>query len=121
MPATGNSVELEMMPGQPREVDLILINRVHCRPPGRWDFGNARIVERFATDIVQRAIDEKAKKLDAYLKCCSECWLLVVADSFRDSGSFDFDDFGGKSFSSPFSRTYLLDFGRGRLHRLSVG
>lgn len=122
MPADGETVDLEGRSGQPSEVDQILINRRHCRPPGRWraDFKFSEI-ERNRSDIVQNAITEKADRLLTYLTACNECWLLLVADSFKASGNLEFGEVTQPhTFSSPFTRTYVLDFGRGRLHRLQT-
>ncbi len=119
MPADGKSVELERAPGQPREVDLIMVNRIYCRAPGRWEWLEAGTIERDPARLVQEAIDRKAERLSNYLECCSECWLLLVADSFRGSGKLAFDDScQSRIFLSPFARTYVLDFGKGRLYQL---
>jgi hypothetical protein len=123
MPADGDMAQLEHRPGQPSEVDLILISRGprdYRRAQSRWraDF-NFSAIETNIFDIVQQAIAEKAEKLSTYLKACDECWLLLVADSFKASGNLKFGDPGQNyTFSSPFTRTYALDFGRGCLHRL---
>jgi hypothetical protein len=122
MPADGDSVQLEHRPGQPSEVDLILIDRECRREVGRWraDF-EFSVIERDVTEIVQRAITEKAVRLPTYLKACDECWLLLVADSFKASGNLKFGEAGQKhTFLSPFTRTYALDFGRGCLHHLET-
>ncbi len=119
MPADGDTAELEGQPGQPSEVDLILIDRRYCEAPGSWRWDEARRIERDVSGIVQRAITEKANRLPTYLTCCGECWLLLVADSFRASGNLKFGEVGQMhALSSPFMRTYLLDFGRGHLYRL---
>ena len=122
LPADGDIAELEHRPGQPAEVDLIQINRCQRefrREQGRWraDFNFSAIVTDIF-DIVQTAIAEKAARLPTYLKACDECWLLLVADSFKASGNLMFGQPGEKQFSSPFTRTYALDFGRGCLHRI---
>ncbi len=119
MPANGESVELERAPAQPREVDLITINRIHCSAPGRWAWIKVGTIERDPARLVQEAIAGKAEKLSSYLQCCSECWLLLVADSFRASGKLAFGDTcQSHIFLSPFARTYVLDFGKGRLYPL---
>jgi hypothetical protein len=121
MPPEGESVELDMRPGQPPEVDLIIVNRVHCHAPGRWEWFESGAIERNVTCLIQAAITEKTAKLCAYLECCTECWLLLVADSFRASGNSAFENnHRAHLFASPFGRTYVLDFGRGKLHRLST-
>jgi hypothetical protein len=122
IPADGDMAQLEHRSGQPSEVDLIHIDRQHRehRPEqGRWraDFKFSEI-ERNVFGIVQEAITQKANRLPTYLKACDKCWLLLVADSFRASGNLIFDAGQKHVFLSPFTRTYVLDFGRGRLHRL---
>jgi len=122
MPPEGDTAELEHQLGQPSEIDLIQINRRSRREVGRWraDFQFSTI-ERNTFAIVQEAITEKANRLSTYLKVCDECWLLLVADSFKASGNLDFsEDSQMHTFSSPFTRTYALDWGRPHLHRLET-
>jgi hypothetical protein len=122
IPADGKGFELEHQPGQPPEVDLIQINPPYRPEQGRWraDFAFSNIKQNtFAT--VQDAITAKSRLLHTYLKACDECWLLLVADSFKASGNLEFtEDSQTHTFSSPFTRTYALDWGRPRLHRLNV-
>lgn len=120
MPAEGDNVDLEHRPGQPPEVDLIQINRQRRREVGRWraDFEFSKFANNIS-GILREAIAEKATRLPRYLKVCNECWLLLVADSFKPSGNLRFDGVERQdTFSSPFTRTYVLDFGRPHLHRL---
>jgi hypothetical protein len=122
IPTDGNRVDLEHRPGQPPEVDLIQINPPYRPERGRWraDFAFSKI-ERNTFAIVQEAIIKKAGLLPTYLKVCDECWLLLVADSFKASGNLDFsEDSQMQTFSSPFTRTYALDWGRPRLHRVET-
>jgi hypothetical protein len=123
IPSDGRPCFLEHRPGQPPEVDLIQIYPPYQPEQGRWraDFAFSKI-ERNTFAIVQEAIRKKAALLRAYLKACDECWLLLVADSFKASGNLDFsEDSQMQTFSSPFTRTYALDWGRSRLHRLETG
>lgn len=121
MPPTGESVALEGAPDQPHEVDLIAVNRVHCGPRGRWTWLEAGTIDGNAICVVQKAITQKSERLSSYLERCDECWLLLVADSFRTSGRLAFDDCcTSRVFESPFARTYVLDFGRGQLHQLQT-
>lgn len=58
--------------------------------------------------IIQEAIDNKAKKLAAYLKSdYDEQWLLVVG-STGEGGTLDISDAEGE-FTSPFHRTFFLE------------
>lgn len=122
IPADGCRADLEHRPGQPPEVDLIQINPPYRPELGRWraDFAFSTI-ERNTFAILQKAITKKSTLLRTYLKACDECWLLLVADSFKASGNLDFsEDSRMHTFSSPFTRTYALDWGRPRLHRLET-
>jgi hypothetical protein len=119
MPPNGESVRIERARGQPSEVDLILVNRVHCRAPGRWWSLKFEPIATDAARVVYERIAKKSEKLTSYLERCSECWLLLVADSFRASGKLAFDNIcHSHVFMSPFARTYVLDFGKGRLYNL---
>jgi hypothetical protein len=121
MPAEGENAELEGRPGQPSEVDLILINRYQPREVGRWARGpEFKTIETDISDLLGEAIRKKSNRLPKYLETgCNECWLLLVADSFRASGNLALAETRQIApYSSPFARTYLLDFGRGDLYRL---
>lgn len=119
MPPDGNSAKLDMRPGQPSEVDLILVHRRDDIGLGRWHWCEASTVDKTATVLVQHSINRKAKLLPAYLRVCSECWLLVVSDGLRPSGKLELGEhFESHVYASPFTRTYVLDFGKGKLYRL---
>ncbi|MCE9523232.1 MAG: hypothetical protein K8S25_12475 [Alphaproteobacteria bacterium] len=121
MPPFGSYSNFDGHPGQPREVDLILVNRVQPGPQGQWRWLEAGMVERDPSVMICEAIARKESKLDEYLSSCRECWLLLVADSFRPSGKLAIDEsWMHRQFESSFARTYFLDFGRGHLHRLST-
>jgi hypothetical protein len=118
MPADGESIELEGQPWQPSEVDLISISRWNSRGSGRWHWVEAARIEKDVSGIVQGAIDKKTKLLPAYLGVCSECWLLLVSDGLRPSGKMEFGEhFQSQLFRSAFARTYVLDFGKGKLYQ----
>lgn len=119
MPSSGDQVSLEHRRDQPPEVDLILVSRVGSPDHMKWRWLEAGRVEFNPTELVRDAIERKAQRIHDYRTACDQCWLLLVADSFRPSGKLAIDDrWVHREFYSPFSRTYLLDFGRGRLVRL---
>jgi hypothetical protein len=116
MPLPGSSVRLEYGKGG---VDLVYINRVHSNDRHRWTWPEAGSVLTDAATQLEKAIAEKSEKLDTYLRCCDECWLLIVAPSFKPAGMIHPDEHTlSRTYPSRFSRTYLLDFGRGCLFRL---
>jgi hypothetical protein len=123
MPPEGESVQLDRGIGgprnQPNEVDLILINRVHPVDRHRWTWLEMGAEQTDVIELLERKIEEKARKLDGYLHHCDECWLLIVAPSFKPSGKIRPDEPTlSHSYHSPFARTYFLDFGHGTLDRL---
>jgi hypothetical protein len=123
MPPEGKSVRLDCGAGGPRnqpiEVDLILINRVHPVDRPRWGWIEMGAIQMNAIELLEAAIKEKAQRLDDYLRRCDECWLLIVAPSFKPSGKIHPDEHSlSHTYASPFSRTYFLDFGHGSLFRL---
>lgn len=117
MPPDGYSIELETRPdsGQPREVDLICINRVAPIDYHRWDLGlEFRAIQYDAIERLQEEIDKKNQKYAACRLKCDECWLLVVADSFQSSGNIHPDEKSlSHIYTSRFDQTYFLDFGLG--------
>ncbi len=119
MPAEGKSVQLEYRINQPSEVDLITINRVHPVDHHQWTCPEMGVVQTDAIALFEKAIKKKAKRLGDCLQNCDECWLLIVAPSFKPSGTIHPDKHSfSHIYASPFRRTYFLDFGRGSLFQL---
>jgi hypothetical protein len=124
MPPEGKSIEVDYArgrrQGQPREVDLIWISRSYPYEHHEWDWPEAGFVKSDAIQLFEERIREKSAKLSDYLRECDECWLLIVAPSFKPSGMIhpDAHSFSYR-YNSPFSRTYFLDFGRGSVAELS--
>lgn len=97
------------------KTSLFTVDRLHSYAQSRWQWLEAISRKEGVVDLIQGRIDEKTRKRKNYLKSCDDCWLLIVADSFRASGSFEFDDTcRAHVFESPFSRTYFMDFGWGK-------
>ncbi len=121
MPAEGASVRLDWRPGQPRQVDLILIGRIH--PTGRHNWGWMEM-NAIQENAIGRFQDVIRNKNSSYAICrtkCDECWLLVVANSFRSSGAIHPDEETlSQVYASLFDRIYFLDFALGRVARLNT-
>ena len=84
-----------------------------------WTALRAAWVMSDCVDLLQQAIDDKANNYDKYRTHCDECWLLLVADTRKPSGTVHPDDRStSHEYRSPFERTYLLDVFRGALHLL---
>ena len=63
-------------------------------------------------EILQAAIDQKAKLYSTYLKETTECWLLLVAIGISPSTFIEANEpTRAHHFTSPFARTFFLTFG----------
>lgn len=82
----------------------------HCSRAG-WGLNDCQ-------KLIQRAIDDKARKYSNYLENCSECWLLIAADSQPSSFIHPSSDALDYKYHSPFERNYFLDCSRGKLFLL---
>ena len=120
MPPVGESVKLEYSGGlQPIEVDLIIIGRDYPRATSTRIWPEYASIQTDAISTLEHRIDEKNRKLPSYLRHCDECWLLIVAPSFKSSGNIHPDEYSiSHAYPSSFSRTYFLDFGLANLFLL---
>jgi hypothetical protein len=118
MPPEGQSIELGPS-SQLIAVDSILISRVHPVDRHVWGWPEFGFARTDAIALLEGAINEKAKRLHDYLDRCDECWLLIVAPSFKPAGMIHPDEHSlAHVYLSPFNRTYFLDFGLGNLFQL---
>lgn len=125
MPPPDENADLECHYGsiQPREVDQILIHRANPVEGFEWKWTEASRRMEDAVSYIADAIARKSKTIIDCLKRCDECWLLIVVGEplLRASSNINPDE---RSFNytyiSPFSRTYLLNFGRGSSARLNT-
>jgi len=103
-------------------VSRIMIHRDdRLHRSGIWVAPQAGRVLADCAELLQKAIDSKARKYPTYRKYCHECWLVLVADSFRPSATIHPSERSlAHRYNSPFERTYFLDYGLGKLHLLST-
>lgn len=123
LPDPGENADLECCHGsiQPSEVDQILVNRAYPVASHEWRWMEYSRIERNAVDRLSKIIDEKSKLIGTILQKCDECWLLIVAESFRDSGDIHPDQQSfSHTYASAFGRTYFFDNGIGQLTRLNT-
>ncbi|HEU0216800.1 MAG TPA: hypothetical protein VFQ90_09070 [Stellaceae bacterium] len=121
LPPLGEHIELNCGHGsvQPTEVDGILVYRASDQHQWRW-MEYSRI-ERNVSSYIEAAIHDKSSRIEAYRRECQICWLLIVAESFRDSGNLKPDELSlSRTYRSPFDRTYFFDNGFGKLARLNT-
>ena len=125
LPSPDDSADLECRYGsiQPREVDQILIHRVHPVEGFDWKWMEASRRVEDAVRYISDAIARKSKIIRACLEKCDQCWLLIVAGEplLRASGNIRPDEYSlNLTYTSAFARTYFLDFGRGSAARLNT-
>jgi hypothetical protein len=87
MPAEGNFIECDWRPGQPRQVDLVQINRVYPVDRHNWGWLEFNAIQYDAIERLQDTITKKSQMHAACLRECDECWLLIDANSFLSSGN----------------------------------
>lgn len=82
--------------------------------------GESRIITTEFREQIQLSINEKAPRLNDYLRVCDECWLMIATGGGLSAGlSSSSADMLAHQYVSPFARTYLLDQLAGRVWRLS--
>ena len=78
----------------------------------RWTFLNDHI--SFVGDITREhilhALNKKSRRVADYLRCCDRVWLLLVADSSWNSGSFQIPNQLPIVVPSGFEKVWLLDY-----------
>jgi hypothetical protein len=124
MPPPDETADLEcrLDSPQPREVDQILVHRVNSVEEFDWKWTEASRRVENAIPLIESAIARKIKVASTCFQKCNECWLLIVAGEplLRASGNIRADAGSlNHVYRSPFTRTYLLDFGRGSLTLLN--
>ena len=103
----------------PEEFLHVSVSRFSFLMESYWSSPDAEYAPNCSTDSIQERISEEASKFSAYASAFPECWLLVVADDFRLSGSFQFpQETLEHVYSSPFSQAYLLEPFSSRVHPL---
>jgi hypothetical protein len=118
MPEQGDLVDCDWSPGQPRQVDLIQINRVYPVEHHIWRWPEMRAIQHDAIEPIQSVISKKNKRYEACLCKCDECWLLAVTPPFQsihpDQNSLSHE------YASPYGRVYFYDLSFGCVFRLKA-
>ena len=94
LPPEVQSLEIRSLPGRAVRTTLL--------PPDP---------EPLVQAAAERAVEEKNRRLDAYLEQCDACWLVLAAGwDGRSRGPFVLEELGRES-GSRFKRTFLLRTG----------
>lgn len=85
-----------------------------------WRCARAGWAVEDCVDLIQHAIDEKAKLYQSYLAQCQECWLLMVAELRPSSFIHPDQQTLDHVFQGPFGRAYFMDMAEQVVHRLKI-
>ncbi len=78
--------------------------------PAFWRAKGGGRVQSDCIELLAEAIESKNKLLPAYLKKCSRCWLLLVADGLNDSNLIQpYKESFRHIYHSSFDRTFYLE------------
>jgi hypothetical protein len=103
----------------PEEFHLVSVARLSVVTQSHWSAPDAAYAPTCSPELVQERVSEKAAKISSYSSKVPECWLLVVADDFWLSGSFQFPpETLQHEYVSPFNRLFLLEAFGGEVHEL---
>jgi hypothetical protein len=92
----------------PEEFVSVSVIRLDSYTRSYWSGGDAAYVPKLSPELISEAVERKA--LARYRVEGRETWLLVVADSFRISSSFDvLPTIVDHEYRGPFDRLFLLD------------
>lgn len=108
----------------PEEISQISVWRLSGLTSCDWTAPDAAFVPHCTIEMIQEVILKKAARFNAYTRLVQECWLLLVLDGFRLSGTFQLSEAVlSHHYQSPFVRLYILQVFNGEVIRLnrSVG
>lgn len=72
----------------PEEINHVSVWRIPQILKSHWSAPDAEYIPECSIELVQGIIEKKNAKLGSYAKISPECWLLIVLDGFRLSGTF---------------------------------
>lgn len=105
----------------PYEITFINSLGVPSHEMSHWSVAQAGWAAPLKADTLQARIDEKAKRLPAYISIVSENWLLIVADRTQPSQLFNLNaNLDTSSILNPFSRCYFYAHPVGHILQLGV-
>lgn len=94
----------------PEEISYLSIARLEGLTRNHWSVSDAGFVQEDFVLELQKKIDEKNLRLQQYLKKCSQCWLLIVAEGTGPSSFFDLNEnTAHHCYHSLFERTFFME------------
>jgi hypothetical protein len=95
----------------PYEISFIHALGVPSVEMAHWSVPRAGWVASLTAGALQTRIDEKARRLPAYLEAVRENWLVLVADRTKPSQLFDNGEgLDAGAVTSPFSRSFFYGY-----------
>ncbi len=105
----------------PEEIDQISVWRFAWLTKSNWSAPDSEYVPKCSVELIQETISKKNGKFASYAETHPNCWLLVVADDFSLSGTFDFTPAVlAHGYTSSFKRVYLLQLFSRQVYTLNT-
>jgi hypothetical protein len=93
----------------PEELDQIMVWRFSWATKSNWSAPDSEHVPKCSIELIQESISKKNSKFSCYAETHPNCWLLIVADDFSLSGTFEFTHAVlAHGYTSNFERIYLV-------------
>lgn len=105
----------------PEEINHVLVWRIPQILNSHWSAPDAEYIPECSIELVQGVIENKNTKLGNYAKIVPECWLLIVLDGFRLSGTFNVTQTVlDHVYPSGFKKVYLFQPFERRVYSLNT-
>lgn len=119
LPLDGHNVILSLVDenhGLPSPVQIVGVTRLDSMGESNWQASQGGVLHRLQPASLQVSLNEKNAKYPQYVVDVPACWLLIVANGFNKSSTFDIDRLGTcteQTYRSAFDRTILYEpFGK---------
>jgi hypothetical protein len=113
IPITDNTIwlhnDFEDLDYFPEQFSHIRISNFSFLKNGLWRVPQGGFVQKNFSQELQNILDNKNKKIKAYLNNCEKCWLLIVADSNFSSAFFNPDiETINQNYTSQFDKSFCM-------------
>ena len=105
----------------PSEINHVSVWRLSQILDSHWSTPDAEYIPECSIELIQGVIEKKNAKLVNYAKTVLECWLLIIFDDFRLSGTFKVTQaLLDHAYSSGFRKVYMFQPFERRVYSLNT-
>jgi len=105
----------------PEDLHIVSVNRFPNMTQSFFGAPGATWVPGLAPEDIERTLNKKERKYNAYLQHCDSAWLLINCDARSMSTWFNFNlEAVSGTFRSSFERVFLLRHFASQLHELRL-